>query len=154
MTRLQCRRSERERCSLLGHAQARQAEAPSAGEARGGAGDIQLARRCHVDPARGIGAQPNRAGAGRRQCAHAHETRVAALVASGRTNREVAAELFLSVKTVEANLSRVYAKLSVRSRTELAARLCGAAAGQCHQVEAGALSFFNTSMSGVCGSHG
>jgi DNA-binding CsgD family transcriptional regulator len=51
------------------------------------------------------------------------ETRVAELVASGRTNKEVAAELFLSVKTVEANLSRVYAKLSVRSRTELAARL-------------------------------
>jgi DNA-binding CsgD family transcriptional regulator len=51
------------------------------------------------------------------------ETRVAELVASGRTNKEVAAELFLSVKTVEANLSRVYAKLSVRSRTELAAHL-------------------------------
>lgn len=51
------------------------------------------------------------------------EARVAELVASGRTNKEVAADLFLSVKTVEANLSRVYAKLSVRSRTELAARL-------------------------------
>jgi DNA-binding NarL/FixJ family response regulator len=51
------------------------------------------------------------------------EGRVAELVAGGRTNKEVAAELFLSVKTVEANLSRVYAKLSVRSRTELAARL-------------------------------
>jgi DNA-binding CsgD family transcriptional regulator len=51
------------------------------------------------------------------------EARVAELVAGGRTNKEVAAELFLSVKTVEANLSRVYAKLSVRSRTELAARL-------------------------------
>jgi DNA-binding CsgD family transcriptional regulator len=35
------------------------------------------------------------------------EARVAALVANGRTNQEVAAELFLSVKTVEANLSRV-----------------------------------------------
>ncbi len=51
------------------------------------------------------------------------EARVAELVSSGRTNKEVAAELFLSVKTVEANLSRAYAKLSVRSRTELAARL-------------------------------
>jgi regulatory LuxR family protein len=40
--------------------------------------------------------------------------------ASGRSNQEVAAELFVSTKTVEANLTRVYRKLSVRSRTELA----------------------------------
>ena len=51
------------------------------------------------------------------------EARVAALVGHGRTNREVAQELFMSVKTVEANLSRIYAKLSVRSRSELAARM-------------------------------
>jgi DNA-binding CsgD family transcriptional regulator len=51
------------------------------------------------------------------------EAKVAELVAAGRTNREVAAELFLSVKTVEANLSRIYRKLGVRSRTELASRL-------------------------------
>jgi class 3 adenylate cyclase/DNA-binding CsgD family transcriptional regulator len=48
------------------------------------------------------------------------EERVAALVAEGRTNREVAAALFLSDRTVEGHLSRVYAKLGVRSRTELA----------------------------------
>jgi len=51
------------------------------------------------------------------------EGQIAQLVASGRTNKEVANELFLSVKTVEANLSRIYAKLNVRSRTELVARL-------------------------------
>jgi DNA-binding CsgD family transcriptional regulator len=51
------------------------------------------------------------------------ETRVANLVSGGRTNKEVATELFLSVKTVEANLSRIYDKLNVRSRSELAARL-------------------------------
>jgi DNA-binding CsgD family transcriptional regulator len=51
------------------------------------------------------------------------ERRVAALVASGSTNREVAAALFLSTRTVEGHLSRVYAKLGVRSRIELAARL-------------------------------
>jgi DNA-binding CsgD family transcriptional regulator len=51
------------------------------------------------------------------------EAKVAELVAAGRTNREVAAELFLSVKTVEANLSRIYRKVGVRSRTELAAAL-------------------------------
>ena len=45
------------------------------------------------------------------------ERRVAELVASGRSNQEVAAELFVSTKTVEANLTRVYRKLSVRSRT-------------------------------------
>jgi DNA-binding CsgD family transcriptional regulator len=50
------------------------------------------------------------------------EARVATLVASGHTNKEVAAELSLSIKTVEANLSRVYDKLSVRSRSELARR--------------------------------
>ncbi len=48
------------------------------------------------------------------------ERRVAELVAEGRTNREVADALFVSVKTVEANLSRIYAKLGIRSRTELA----------------------------------
>lgn len=53
----------------------------------------------------------------------ATERRVAELVAAGRSNQEVAAELFLSVKTVEANLTRVYRKLSVRSRTELANQL-------------------------------
>jgi DNA-binding CsgD family transcriptional regulator len=39
------------------------------------------------------------------------------------TNREVAAALFLSPKTVEANLARVYRKLAISSRAELGARL-------------------------------
>ena len=50
------------------------------------------------------------------------EEAVAALVASGLSNREVAAELFVSMKTVQYHLTRVYAKLGVRSRTELAAQ--------------------------------
>ena len=50
------------------------------------------------------------------------ETRVAELVAAGRSNAEVAAALHVSRKTVEWNLSKVYRKLGVRSRTELAAR--------------------------------
>lgn len=49
------------------------------------------------------------------------EERVARLVADGLTNREVAAALHISEKTVEANLSRVYRKLGVRSRRELTA---------------------------------
>jgi DNA-binding CsgD family transcriptional regulator len=51
------------------------------------------------------------------------ERRVAALVAEGRTNREVAAALFLTERTVASHLSHVYAKLGVRSRTELARQL-------------------------------
>lgn len=51
------------------------------------------------------------------------ERRVAALVAGGRTNREVAAQLFTTVATVEAHLTRVYRKVGVRSRTELARRV-------------------------------
>ena len=47
------------------------------------------------------------------------EQRVAELAASGMTNRDVAAALFISPKTVEANLSRVYHKLGIRSRAEL-----------------------------------
>jgi DNA-binding CsgD family transcriptional regulator len=51
------------------------------------------------------------------------EQRVAALVAEGRTNREVASTLFLGESTVEKHLTRIYAKLGVRSRTELARAL-------------------------------
>jgi DNA-binding CsgD family transcriptional regulator len=51
------------------------------------------------------------------------EGKVAALVAAGNTNREVADALFVSIHTVEANLKRIYRKLGVRSRTELASKL-------------------------------
>jgi len=47
------------------------------------------------------------------------ELQIARLVADGRNNAEVAAAMFLSRKTVETHLTRVYRKLSVRSRTEL-----------------------------------
>ena len=53
----------------------------------------------------------------------AAERRVAALVAAGRTNKEVAAALFLSERTVASHLTHVYAKLGVRSRTELASKV-------------------------------
>jgi DNA-binding CsgD family transcriptional regulator len=53
------------------------------------------------------------------------ERRIAELVASGLANKEVAARLFVTVRTVEGNLTRIYAKLGVRSRTELAALLAG-----------------------------
>jgi DNA-binding NarL/FixJ family response regulator len=47
------------------------------------------------------------------------EQRVAELAASGLTNRDVAAKLFISPKTVEHNLARAYRKLGIRSRAEL-----------------------------------
>jgi DNA-binding CsgD family transcriptional regulator len=47
------------------------------------------------------------------------EQRVAELAAVGMTNRDVAATLFISAKTVEATLARVYRKLGIRSRAEL-----------------------------------
>lgn len=49
----------------------------------------------------------------------ATERQVAALVMEGATNREIAARLFISVKTVEATLTRVYRKLGIRSRVDI-----------------------------------
>ncbi len=53
----------------------------------------------------------------------ASERRVAELVRAGHSNKEVAAQLFVTVHTVEAHLSNVYAKLGIRSRTQLARHL-------------------------------
>lgn len=51
------------------------------------------------------------------------ERRVAELAATGMTNREVGGALFISPKTVEANLARVYRKLDIRNRAQLAQRM-------------------------------
>jgi DNA-binding CsgD family transcriptional regulator len=51
------------------------------------------------------------------------ERRIAELVARGKTNKEVAAQLFLAPRTVEGHLTRIYEKLGLRSRAELAHRL-------------------------------
>jgi len=53
------------------------------------------------------------------------ELQVALIVARGATNKEAGAALFLSPKTIEAHLGRIYRKLGVRSRTELSHRLAG-----------------------------
>ncbi|NXY94944.1 helix-turn-helix transcriptional regulator, partial [Streptomyces sp. BR123] len=53
------------------------------------------------------------------------EARLALLVAEGASNQEAAAKLFVSVKTVEARLTRIYQKLEVRSRAQLATALRG-----------------------------
>lgn len=51
--------------------------------------------------------------------------RIADLVAAGHTNPEIAAALFISVKTVEANLTRIYRKLGLRGRVDLARHTFG-----------------------------
>ena len=50
------------------------------------------------------------------------ETEVLGLLASGRTNREIAADLFVTVGTIKAHTSNIYAKLQARNRTEALAR--------------------------------
>jgi DNA-binding CsgD family transcriptional regulator len=58
------------------------------------------------------------------------EQRVAALVAEGRSNKAIAAELYMSVRTVESHLSHVYRKTGVRSRAQLTRRLISAEPGE------------------------
>jgi DNA-binding CsgD family transcriptional regulator len=59
----------------------------------------------------------------------ATEERVAAMAASGHTNRQVAQAMFLSPRTVEANLARIYRKLGISSRAELGAAMARSQAG-------------------------
>jgi DNA-binding NarL/FixJ family response regulator len=74
---------------------------------------------------RHISGRPSRSGA-----LTATEQSVAELVAAGNSNVEVARELFMSPKTVEWNLSKIYKKLHVRSRAELAAKFVKQAASR------------------------
>jgi DNA-binding CsgD family transcriptional regulator len=67
------------------------------------------------------------AGRGGTESLTAREREIADLVAQGHSNKQVAGALFLSEKTIEHHLSRVYAKVGVRSRTELAAVFARAA---------------------------
>ena len=51
------------------------------------------------------------------------EARIALLIAAGRTNRQIADELYLSIKTIEGHTHAIYRKLGVRSRVELTVKL-------------------------------
>ena len=72
---------------------------------------------------RASGARLRRAGAAPPGELTPQELQVALVVAGGATNREAAARLFLSPKTIEVHLSRAYRKLGVRTRTELSRRI-------------------------------
>jgi DNA-binding NarL/FixJ family response regulator len=84
----------------------------------------ELAATLWADKARGELAQISGRAPSRGELTPTEE-RVALLVAEGRTNKEVAAALFVTDRTVEYHLSHIYAKLGVRSRAELARRLPG-----------------------------
>jgi DNA-binding NarL/FixJ family response regulator len=75
------------------------------------------------------GARARRRETTRTEPLTAREIRVAMLAARGSPNKEIAAALFLSPKTVERHLSSVYRKRGFRSRTELAAAFAAMAAG-------------------------
>ncbi|NUP51189.1 MAG: hypothetical protein HOW97_28335 [Catenulispora sp.] len=106
----------------LGQIQRRRKERPAAGEALRAAldcfetaGAVPFADLVRAELGKG------RRGAGGETLTPT-EQQVADLVAAGHTNREVAARLFISIRTVETHLAAVYRKLGVRSRSELAAR--------------------------------
>ncbi|MFK0031444.1 MULTISPECIES: helix-turn-helix transcriptional regulator [Streptomyces] len=97
---------------------------PAGGTALGvpsGAGTAATAREPGAAPGHGSGA-----GAAAFAVLTDAEERIAVLVGEGATNQEVAARMFLSVKTIEASLTRIYRKLGIRSRTQLSSWLSSA----------------------------
>ena len=86
------------------------------------AGFEQLGARLWADKARAelarVGGRPPATGE-----LSETERRIAALAAEGRSNKEIATALFVTPKTVGTQLSRIYRKVGVHSRTELARRL-------------------------------
>jgi DNA-binding CsgD family transcriptional regulator len=85
-------------------------------------GAVSVAREARVELV-ASGARPRRHASRGPDALTPAELRTARMAAAGLTNREIAQALFLSTKTVEAQLSHAYAKLSVRGRGELAASL-------------------------------
>ncbi|HEY7010170.1 MAG TPA: helix-turn-helix transcriptional regulator, partial [Jatrophihabitantaceae bacterium] len=75
------------------------------------------------DELRAAGGRPRRTWRRGTQALTPSELRVARLAADARTNREIAQTLYVTVKTVEAHLARVYAKLEISGRGQLAAAL-------------------------------
>lgn len=103
--------------------QARDALRPAL-EAAHTCGATALERRARTE-LHATGARPRQAALSGPHSLTPSERRVARLAAEGRVNREIAAALYLSVRTVEFHLSGSYRKLGVRSRAELAGALDG-----------------------------
>jgi DNA-binding NarL/FixJ family response regulator len=78
--------------------------------------------RCDAELA-ACGVRPQRNGADDDYGLTAREQVVARLVASGKSNREVAAELYLSSKAIEYHLANIYTKVGISSRHQLASRI-------------------------------
>ena len=85
-------------------------------------GAAALAERA-AEELRATGARPRRHAVTGRDALTAGERRVAVLAAEGRSNREIAQELFITVATVETHLRRTYRKLGVEGRNSLPAAL-------------------------------
>jgi len=89
---------------------------------------LELAARCGARPlaarARGelkaAGARPRRLWRTGVEALTPSELRVARLAAEGRSNREIACELYVTLKAIEGHLARAYAKLGIEGRSELA----------------------------------
>ena len=87
-------------------------------------GAAEVAEQAHAE-LRIAGARPRRESLSGPDSLTAGERRVVEAAARGLTNREIAAQLFLSTKTVEMHLSRSYRKLEIASRAELGPALTG-----------------------------
>jgi DNA-binding CsgD family transcriptional regulator len=89
---------------------------------------LELAARCGARPLaarvrdelKAIGARPRRAWRTGVEALTPSELRVVRLAAEGASNREIAHELYVTLKTVEGHLARAYGKLGVQGRGELA----------------------------------
>jgi DNA-binding CsgD family transcriptional regulator len=94
---------------------------------------LDLAARCGARPLavrareelKAVGARPRRAWRTGIEALTPSELRVVRLAADGRSNREIAYELYVTLKTVEGHLSRAYAKLDIEGRSELRRALEG-----------------------------
>ena len=86
------------------------------------AGAVPLSAQAETE-LRAAGARPRRTVLRGPAALTASERRVAELAADGLTNREIAQALFVTPRTVEGHLTRVFTKLDVASRRELPARL-------------------------------
>jgi DNA-binding CsgD family transcriptional regulator len=119
---MRCSRSRNRSLSSLRHERARRAAREPLREA------LEIARRCGAtrllararEELAASGARPRRLAQTGREALTPAELRVARLAAGGLANREIARTLVVSVKTVETQLGHAYAKLGIRSRSELA----------------------------------